>query len=336
MGFSPFVFISLFYAVIGVRVIVRLVRSWRSVWDTRFTPQDRMLVDESAFFVLVPISVALHELGHAVAIWVMGGEVIDFGYYGFAGYVSYFPSGFSATQQTIIAAAGSFVNLALCLLALGAVFLSRPRMRSAVNELLLQFVFLSGINAFIVYPLLDLASGLNGDWRQMYDSGVPWLTTLIAIVQAGTLAAGYWLYTNPRMKARIASLVDVPPGFERGLLGGIRPGKIDPGSLSPTERVLREAADRVASGWSDPVRTDFQRFDGGTAIILQWSAGGRPRAVATRAMSNGRTDLLALSPIQGDNGSTPPRLMHQWPALPSEDDLTLGIRLAMETVDRGA
>lgn len=336
MGFSPFVFISLFYAVIGVRVIVRLVRSWGSVWDTRFTPQDRMLVDESAFFVLIPVAVALHELGHAVAIWSMGGEVVDFGYYGFAGYVSYFPFGFSATQQTIIAAAGSLVNLLLCLLALGAVFLQRPRMRSAVNELLLQFVFLSGINAFIVYPLLDVASGLNGDWRQMYDSGVPWLTTLIVVAQAVTLFAGYWLYTNTGMKARIASLVDVPPGFERGLLGGLRPGQIDSANLSPVERVLREAAERVASGWSDPVRTDFQRFDGGTAIVLQWSTGGRPKAVATRSMTNGRTDLLALSMVPGDDGTTPPRLIHQWPALPSEDDLTLGIRLAMETIDRGA
>lgn len=335
MGFSPFVFISLFYAVIGVRVIVRLVRSWGSVWDTRFTPQDRMLVDESAFFVLIPISVALHELGHAIAIWVMGGEVIDFGYYGFAGYVSYFPAGFSATEQTIIAAAGTLVNLLLCLLALGVVFLARPRMRSAVNELLLQFVFLSGINAFVVYPLLDLASGLNGDWRQMYDSGVPWLTTLIVVAQAATLFTGYWLYTNARTKARIASLVDVPPGFERGLLGGIRPGQIDPESLSPVERVLREAADRVASGWAHPVRTDFQRFDGGTAIVLQWTIGGSLRAIATRSMSSGRTDLLALSIAPGDDGNTQPRLIHQWPALPSEDDLTLGIRLAMETVDRG-
>lgn len=335
MGFSPFVFISLFYAVIGVRVIVRLVRSWGSVWDTRFTQQDRMLVDESAFFVLIPISVALHELGHAVAIWLLGGEVIDFGYYGFAGYVSYIPFGFSATQQTIIAAAGSLVNLLLCLLALGAVLLVRPRMRASINELLLQFVFLSGINAFIVYPLLDLASGLNGDWRQMYDSGVPWLTTSIVIVQAATLFAGYWLYTNPRMKARIASLADVPPGFERGLLGGVRPGKIDPESLSPDERVLREAADRVASGWASPVRSDLQRFDGGTAVVLQWGTGGSTRAVAARAATNGRTQLLAFPVASGDAEGTQPRLMHQWTALPSEDDLTLGIRLAMETIDRG-
>ena len=48
---------------------------------------------------MVPISVALHELGHAVAIWSMGGEVVDFGYYGFAGYVSYYPCEFSAATS---------------------------------------------------------------------------------------------------------------------------------------------------------------------------------------------------------------------------------------------
>lgn len=335
MEFSPFLFISLIYAVIGVRVIARLVRSGRAVWDSGFSPSDRALVDEAAFFVLIPVSVALHELGHAVAIWTLGGEVVDFGYYGFAGFVSYVPFGFTATEQTIIAAAGSIVNLVLCLAAIGVVLLAGRRMRAPFNELLVQFAVLSGFNAFVVYPVLDLASGLNGDWRQMYDSGVPWLTTLIVAFQAVTLALGYWLLTSSGSKARIARLVGIPPGFERGWFGGMRPGSVDLDRLSPTERVLRGAAERVASGWSDPVRTDIQQFDGGTAVILQWGGGRQPKAVATRALAGGRTDLLALSPVAGDGRSPSPRLMHQWPDVPSEDDLTLGIRLAMETVDNG-
>lgn len=334
MGFSPFIFISLMYAVIGVRSIFRLAQSWRSVWDERFTQRDRMLVDEAAFFILIPISVALHELGHAVAIWLQDGEVLDFGYYGFAGYVSYSPFGYSATEQTIVAAAGTFVNLALCLLGLAIVFAWRPPLRPPVNELLLQFVFLSGINAFIVYPILDVASGLNGDWRQMYESGVPWLTALLVAMQGAVILAGYWLMTNDRIKARIASLTGIPPGFERGVLGGIRPGKVDLASLSPSERALRDASDRVASGWPEPVRTDVQRFSGGTALVLQWSVAGRSRAVAARTMASGRTDILGLSLNGMKPDEKPPRLLHQWPMLPNVDELTLGIRLAMEAVDR--
>jgi hypothetical protein len=336
MSFGPFAIISLIYVVIGVRVIYRLIGSWTPVWDRNFTQKDRSIVDEAAFFVLVPISVALHEFGHAVAIWTMGGEVVDFGYFGFAGFVSYYPGQFSDVQRTIIAAAGSLVNLILCLAALGLVLWWKPPLRASINELLLQFTFLSGINAFVVYPLLDLASGMNGDWRQMYDSGVPWLTGLIVLVQAAVLYGGYWLATNPGMKAMMASRTDVPPGFVRGIFGGIQPGKIDPESLSPVERTLQESAERVSSGWSEPVKTHFQRFAGGTALVLEWGGGSSGRvAVAARSFENGRTDIVSLGKSAAGATPPPPTMLHQWPALPTSDQLTLGLRVAMESVERG-
>jgi hypothetical protein len=334
MSFGPFAIISLIYVFIGIRVVYRLVGSWSSVWDRRFTQQDRGIVDEAAFFVLVPISVALHELGHATAIWLMGGKVVDWGFYGFAGFVSYYPAQFSDVQQTLIAAAGSLVNLILCLLAFGFVLLRRPPMRASFNELLIQFAFLSGANAFIVYPLLDLASGLNGDWRQMYDSGVPWLTAIIVAVQFGALALGYWLATNPAMKARFASLTDVPTGFERGLFGGIKAGQIDIATLSPTERTLQEASERVSSGWSQPVKSQVQRFDAGTAIVLEWGQQPARNAVATRVFSNGRTDIVRLHSARPGEQPRPPQLLHQWPSLPSADQLTIALRVSMEAIDQ--
>jgi hypothetical protein len=337
MPFGPFAIISLIYVVIGVRVLYRLAGSWNTVWDRNFTQQDRSIVDEAAFFVLVPISVALHEFGHAVAIWSMGGEVVDFGYFGFAGFVSYYPEQFSEVQRTIIAAAGSLVNLILCLAALAVVFLRRPPMRASTNELLLQFTFLSGINAFVVYPLLDLASGMNGDWRQMYDSGVPWLTGVIVVVQVGVLYGGYWLATDPAMKARMASLTDVPPGFVRGIFGGIQPGKIDPASLSPVERTLQESADRVSSGWAEPVKTHIQRFSGGTALVLEWNGGNSTkRAVAARSFESGRTDIVSLGLASAGATPPPPKLLHQWTSLPTSDQLTLGLRIAMESAEQGS
>ncbi len=334
MPFGAFGILSLIYIVIGFQVVYQLVRSWRPTWDTHFTQQDRALVDKAAFFVLVPVSVALHELGHAVAIWSMGGEVVDFGFYGFAGYVSYYPGLFTDVQQTLIAAAGSFVNLVLCLLAFGVALLWKPPLRSSVNELLLQFAFLSGINAFVVYPLLDLASGLNGDWKQMYASGVPWLTGVIIAVQVGALAFGYWLATDRRPKALMAARTAVPHGFERGTFGGIQPGKVDPITLTPVERTLQDATDRVASGWPQPVRQTMQRFDGGTAIVLEWSNGTPDRrAVAARSFPGGRTEIVQLTPTRQDQVAPPPRLLHQWPGLPSTDQLTMGLRVAMEMVD---
>lgn len=331
MGLGPFTIISLIYVVIGIRSVSRLVSRWGAVWDRRFTVQDRQLVDEAAFFVLVPISVALHELGHAVAVWSFDGTVTDFGFYGFAGYVSFIPFGMSDVQLTVIAAAGSLVNLVLCLAAIGLVFL-RP-FRAAVNELLVQFAVVSGANAFIVYPLLDLASGLNGDWRQMYGSGVPWLTAIIVAIQIGMIAAGFWLYSSGWARARLARLTDVPAGMQRGFFGGIQPGTIDVRALTPQERSLREASERVASGWPARVETGIQRFDTGTAMTLAWQRGSHGYAIAARSFASGRTDIVALTG-RGVDGR--PHLIRGWAEPPTTDELTLALRIAMETVEQAA
>src|SRR5687768_17268135 len=155
MGLGPFTLISLLYVLIGVRVVYQLARNFRQTFDRHFTHEDRMLVGQAAFFVLLPIAVALHELGHAVAIWLYGGQVLDWGFYGFAGYVAYDPREFTEAQQIIVAAAGTIVNLLLAGLALALVFLKRPPMRAAINELLIQFVWISLLNALVVYPVLD-------------------------------------------------------------------------------------------------------------------------------------------------------------------------------------
>lgn len=331
MGLGPFSIISLIYVVIGIRSVSRLINRWSEVWDRRFSVQDRQLVDEAAFFVLVPVSVALHELGHAIAIWAFGKEVVDFGFYGFAGYVSFVPFGLSDVQLTVIAAAGSLVNLLLAVGAIAIVFL-RP-FRASINELLIQFAIVSGANAFIVYPLLDLASNLNGDWRQMYSSGVPWLSAIIVAVQVGVIAAGFWLYSSPWAKARLARLTDVPAGMQRGFLGGIVPGTIDVQALNPQERSLREATERVASGWPSKVETGIQRFDTGTAMTLAWQRGGQGYAIAARAFGSGRTDIVALT---GRGADGRPQLIRGWAAPPPTDELTMAIRIAMETIEQAA
>ncbi|MGC4189658.1 MAG: site-2 protease family protein [Thermomicrobiales bacterium] len=336
MGFSPFILISLFYAAVGIRVVVQLVQRRREIFDTAFTPYDRSMVDQAAFFILVPVSVVLHELGHAVTVWGLGGQVVDFGFYGFAGYVSFYPDEFTPAQRILIAAAGSIVNLVLILIALAVVFLRKPPLRAAYNELLLQFAFISGINAFIFYPLLDLVSTFEGDWRQMYDGGVPALSMAIGIVHIAILGGGYWLARNPRMKARMAALTDVPPGYERGMLGGVQPSKLDLSTLSPAERTLREAAERVAGGWDTRVETGVQRFNGGSAVTLAWRRGRSQHIVAARTFANGSTDLIAIPtvPPNAPNATPVPRSLYRWPATPNADDLTMGLRMAMESVDR--
>ena len=130
----------------------------------------------------------------------------DFGFYFFSGYVSWDPRGFSDVQQTLVAFAGTFVNLLLIVLALAVVFLKKPPLRAPWNELLLQFVFISGLNALIFYPAMDLALNISGDWSQMYHSGVPWLTAIIVFIQVAFIAVGVWGMKNAGMRDRIAKL----------------------------------------------------------------------------------------------------------------------------------
>jgi hypothetical protein len=346
MPFGTFVLISLFYAVIGLRVVRDLWTRRHEAFDRRFTEADRYLIDQSAFFLLVPISVALHELGHAVAIWGFGGEVIDFSYYVFAGSVSY-NEPFADAQHIVVAAAGTLVNLMLCALALGLVFFRRPPLRAAINELLFQFAVISGINALIFYPILDFAVGMAGDWSQMYDGGVPALSLAIFAIHAGLLIAAYLTWKHPGFRRRLATLTDMPPGTDRRLLGGLRRGTparqevatpehiagFEP--ASPAEDRFRKAADRVARGWPQPVQGRIDRRDEGSQVALVWLSGGAQRVVAMRHENAGRVSIsgAAASAIVGNPGVPIRQDLRSWPDLPDENDLTMALRMAMEVVE---
>ncbi|MBA3415075.1 MAG: hypothetical protein H0U10_07630 [Chloroflexia bacterium] len=328
---GPFALISLFYLVLGARVVVQLARSWRATFDRNFTAADRRLVNQAAFFVLVPVSVALHELGHAVAITALGGRVLSWGYYGFAGFVGYDPRPFSDAEQIVIAAAGTLVNLAMAAGALGLVFLRRPPLRAAFNELLLQFVVVSLLNALVVYPLLDVLTGMNGDWTQMYDGGVPALSAAILALHVAILGGLWWAWRNDGIRARVATLTGAPAVRTVHLRrGGHRSGSSVAPDASVEERLLEEAAERVASGWPQPVQAAFQATPGGTMLVLSWQGGGLQRAVLARVIG-GQLDLAGVTVDAGARAIRRP--IRREGSLPDADRLTLALRLAMETVE---
>ena len=344
MSFGPFILLSLFYVVIGVRVVARVVKERRELFDRRFTLHDRNMVDQAAFFILVPISVALHELGHAIMVWAFGAEVTDFGFYVFAGFVSY-QGVLTDTQQILIALAGPFVNVLLAAAAIAVVFLKRPPLRAAYNELLLQFAIISGLNALVVYPLLDFATGLQGgDWSQIYDGGVPALSAVIFVCHVAILALLYWGWKSPAVMRRVNVLTGVPSGAERGILGGIRPAR--PGLAaaggvadSPEVRLLSEVGERVASGWQFPVHWTVREADGGPALSLVWQADGNVRGVLARAGNGGPIDVYGATPVALVPGAREVPLaartrLTRLEGLPSPDELTIALRLAMEEVAR--
>ena len=183
-GFSIF---ALVMAVTGIPAVLRVIRNRKEVFDRTLTPSDRVSADQAAIFILLPISVALHELGHAVAVWSFGGQVTDVGYYFFAGYVSY-QGNITDAQAIIIAAAGTLVNILLAYGAVGLVWFKRPPMRAAYNELLIAFAIISLANALLFYPILDFVTGVSGgDFHQMYNGGVPWLSAIILAVHLSAM-----------------------------------------------------------------------------------------------------------------------------------------------------
>lgn len=341
MPLGGFGLLSLFYIFLGVRFVLQFMPRRKEIFDNNFTQYDRSMLGQAAFFILLPVSVALHELGHAIAIWAMGGKVLDFGFYFFSGYVSYDPRGFSAVQQTIVAFAGTFVNLLLIVLALAVVFLKRPPLRPPWNELLLQFVFISGINALIFYPLMDLALNISGDWSQMYRSGVPWLTAVIVIVQVGFIAAGWWGMHNEGMRNRIAKLTGLPSGSSlRMSLGGgsgqqaAKPTRVDLSNLTGNDKTIASAMSRVVAGWPTKASLRVDQGQGSSVSSMIWQSNDADRTVAVVQRPNGETAIVGNVHSRLDPGAPANQgMIRTWPSLPPEDDLTMAVRIAAEQVD---
>ena len=161
--FSLFNILAAVYALVAVQVVRSLRKAGKATFDDRVTPQDRRLINEVAFFVLTPPAVALHELGHAAATWLLGGRVASFWFAFYWGAVlpDRVPP-FSPAENAVIAAAGPLVTL---LLGFGAIVwaLARPR-GPARNLLLLTFGQFGLVFGLVLYPLLSLPTGM-GDFH---------------------------------------------------------------------------------------------------------------------------------------------------------------------------
>lgn len=359
-GFDFAVIISLFYVLIGLRVARDTWRGRVAIFDRTYTLQDRFMVSQAAFFLLVPLSVALHELGHAVAIWSFGGHVVDFGFYFFAGFVSY-DDPMTPVQHLVIAAAGVIVNTLIAIIVLAYVFFKPKPMRPAINDLLITFAVLQALNALIFYPLLDFAVDMEGgDWRQMYsDEAGNWRWAVLAI-HLSILGGSFLLSRTAWFNRRLNQLTAMPPGTNRGMMGGgifsapraQRGQKRSPAAAptaakqavtQPTRRLtlveerLVEAGKRVASGWSGGVVNQLRSTPSASEMLMVWSDGvtGVVRTAALRALPDGSGELWGL--LFTGSIQQPPAIrtrLKRWDALPDENALTFSLRIGMEQVAR--
>jgi tetratricopeptide (TPR) repeat protein len=112
--FGLFDIVAIVYGFFAVGVMVQLWRNGRRTFDDQFTAHDRRLAGSATFYLVVPFAVGLHELGHVVATWALGGHIAEWRYMFYWGYVVPERSTpFAPWEDAVTAAAGNLVTLAL-------------------------------------------------------------------------------------------------------------------------------------------------------------------------------------------------------------------------------
>lgn len=180
--------LSLIYLFRGITVANTVRQRWAELKQaTSLTAEQKGLIDQAAFYLAVPVGVFVHESGHALAILLFGGRVVEFGYRFFWGYV--LPAGtFTPAENWFIAIAGTLGSLAFGLLVW---LLTRRRAISSLIHFGLDVLRYQIYFSLIIYPLFTLLS-LFGDWRFIYDfRATPLLSGLTAVAHVGLLAR-FW------------------------------------------------------------------------------------------------------------------------------------------------
>ncbi len=175
--FSLFNILAILYIFRTAQLSITIWREWPDFKSEPLTPHKKSLANQASFFIAVPIAVFIHEAAHALAIILAGGEVIEFQYRVFWGYVV--PQGtFSASQFWFIAMAGTLGSLCFGLILW---LMTRQAQSSTIRYFGLRAFRFQIYFSLIYYPLFTLF-GFDGDWRTIYDfSKTPLLSASTAM-----------------------------------------------------------------------------------------------------------------------------------------------------------
>lgn len=281
--------LTLLLAVIGGAALVDAVRNRRTLFDDRLTLDERQRLTRLALFVLVPLSVIFHELGHAVAVKLFGGQVIGWGFYLYYGYVEH--SGFyTPIELAWIAVAGTLVNVVL---GLGAIAWAWYRSGNvAVRYLLFVFGAFSLLNALVFYPLLDALGGIAGDWETIYSRQTPVFSGIVGLLHVLILVGGVILWRNPRVRAGYERRTGLRQ--ETSVFAGPRPEMYTDGARRELAGVLAVAAAAASNGWRHPVTIATDDQAGGAQVVIRWTSRGFQRALLIHAAPDGAASRVEL------------------------------------------
>lgn len=200
---SSFDFLAIINSILSIDTIFRLSSNWRSFWDDTVTAKDRFLLQRIAIFILIPVGVLFHELGHALATLQVGGEVREFQWRVFWGYVIAVGN-FLPVESWWIAFSGNLVSIALGYLAIVAVPLVK---KTVLKELFYTFSQAQLVFSLIIYPIFSFTA-FRGDWIQIYDFSVkPYAQITLAIHIF--LVATLWLNHKTQWLVKLLKLPDL-------------------------------------------------------------------------------------------------------------------------------
>jgi hypothetical protein len=185
--YGLFDILALLYVFRSIQLSITIVRDWSNIRAEPLTSQKKALAEQAAFFIAVPISVFIHEGAHALAVWMSGGQVVEFQYRVFWGYVV--PQGaFTAPQMWFIAIAGTLGSL---LFGLALWLLTRHGSSSSIRYFGLRAFRFQVFFSLVYYPIFTLF-GFDGDWKTIYDFGAtPVLSAGTAVIHTGILVL-FW------------------------------------------------------------------------------------------------------------------------------------------------
>ena len=188
--------LMLIFTLLSVGNFVYGLRLGRDGWQQRATmlaeplrPGEKRWAESAAILLAVPLGVAIHEFCHALATWLFGGQIVEFGYFFYWGYVV--PVGnFSPAQDWFISLAGTLGTLAY---GVGLWLLLRHHRSSLGRYFGVRALRFHLYYALIYYPLFTLFTFV-GDWRVIYDFALtPTLSGLTLGVHL-LLLTGFFVY----------------------------------------------------------------------------------------------------------------------------------------------